>query len=264
MENKAITIKNILNGVEFKKLYDNYVKNNSDILSKYNFLENLDINKNYYKLKIFNNIDELKIKNINGYLNRLTSQNLKEICILIDKDIKHDEKLLDPTINLLFDKCILQKTYILNYISIFKFLIKTHNSRSIIYKYINIYSKIFTNQEITPNKNVKNYTTNYLELCEKNKKVDNYIGYCETIYQLELNNIINNKSDTMIYNILSEIIKLPESDKSDEIYKYICCLYNIYKTNKNCPLDIKNKLKEIKLNLKSKKIIFKIMDILEL
>jgi hypothetical protein len=109
------------------------------------------------------------------------------------------------------------------------------------------------------------YKKQYLLLCEKNKRLDNFIGYCETIYKLEKNKLIKDKYDQMIRDIIINIQKSIMEEKTDDIYKYIICLHNIYYIEeKECPENIKLELNSIKTNIKDKKILFKIMDILEL
>lgn len=246
--------------------YSEYLINNIEKLNAFDFLHSIEINKEYYKLNICKNINDLKIKNINGHLNKLTNMNHFEIYGQIKIDIDKNNTLLSDTIYILIDKCILQKKYIEDYLNIFINLLKDYSIQPIIYDKMKEYDNLFITKQSNLEKS-KNFTDQYLQLCEKNKRCDNYIGYCELIYHLEKNNIIKNKFRIMVNNILNEIdtILNTEGEQNiDEIFNYINSLNNIYSKNKSCPEEIKIRLKSIKSNIQQKKIIFKIMDILEL
>ena len=71
---------------------------------------------------------------------------------------------------------------------------------------------------------ISNDSSEYSKLCSKNKETDQLIGYCMFLYELELNNIINNKIEPMISTLINTINnKLTE----DEIYKCVMCLYTL-------------------------------------
>ncbi len=103
----------------------------------------------------------------------------------------------------------------------------------------------------------------YLIMCEKNKKLDKLIGYSLLITELEKNKIINGK----IHKTLNDfMIVLKECDEIEEKYKCVQCLYNIFKSyySENVlPEEYNKKLNELIKNEKCMKIKFKMMDILE-
>lgn len=244
---------------DFKKYLD---ENRSRVNDMLKYLENVELNPNYYKVKILNNTKELKIKNINGYLNKLTSTNHDEIAKDLLREIEIDETLLKDSIEILIEKCILQKKYIKHYVDIILIIKSKYNIDVYIKNILNVHDKLFDDQ--FEDQNSVNYEKQYKILCEKNKKADNLIGYCETIFLLEKHNIIKDKCENIINIILLKINESLSKELEDETIKYISCLYNIYSQNKSCPSEICLKLKQLKQKTKVKKIIFKIMDILDL
>jgi hypothetical protein len=248
---------------EFKTEYDIYIKDNKDILKIISFLDSVKLNKAYYKLNLFNNIDELKIKTINGYLNKITEINVDEIKQIIMNEIDIDPTLKNLTIHSLIEKCILQKNYSKYYIKILLDLDSKYDIKQSIDTIILSYGIMF-NENITADIIDDIYKEQYLILCEKNKRLDNYIGYTEVIYSLEKNDLLRDTYDKLIIELIEKMKVSIREENKDDIYKYILCLYNIYMEAKSCPLEIKNELNDIKDKIKDKKILFKIMDILEL
>ena len=108
----------LLTSEDFVSKYQEYIKQNNHLLDNFEFLNNLEINKNYYKLNIFNKKDDIKIKTINGLLNKLSDINLTTTIQHIIHDIRQDTSLLNLTIDCLIEKCILQQQYANNYVSI--------------------------------------------------------------------------------------------------------------------------------------------------
>ena len=258
------TLNDIMKSETFKKEYDIYIQENNDLLKILLFLDTIKLNKDYYKLNIVHNIDELKTKNINGFLNKLTHINIDDIYSSIIEQIDKDNILLNITISIIIEKCILQKTYSQYYIDILKKINVKYNIDAQIYTIMKSYDIMF-NENVTEDIIDDIYKKQYLLLCEKNKRLDNYIGYCETIYKFEKNKLILDKYDKMIIDIIINIQKSIVDEKTDDIYKYIICLHNIYYIEeKGCPENIKLELNNIKTNIKDKKILFKIMDIVEL
>ena len=258
------TLNDIMKSEKFKKEYDIYIQENNDLLKILLFLDTIKLNKDYYKLNIVHNIDELKTKNINGFLNKLTHINIDDIYSSIIEQIDKDNILLNITISIIIEKCILQKTYSQYYIDILKKINVKYNIDTQIYTIMKSYDIMF-NENVTEDIIDDIYKKQYLLLCEKNKRLDNYIGYCETIYKFEKNKLILDKYDKMIRDIIINIKKSIIEEKTDDIYKYIICLHNIYYIEeKGCPENIKLELNNIKENIKDKKILFKIMDIVEL
>ena len=149
------------------------------------------------------------------------------------------------------------KSYIQHYLRILQTIDETYDVKRILDQ-IEVYTKLFQQSDEMVNQHQEDYT----KLCEKNKWADNYIGFCEMIYGLESKELICNKCEQMIQSIFEQIHTSIES-KSNDVMKYVSCLYTIYVEMKQCPPESKQKLQDHS-RLKDKKTIFKIMDILEL
>ena len=108
----------ILSNSEFLKDYNEY-KKNIDVDKLRNFFDDIETNKNYFKLNlkkskrfINKNNDTLTIKNINSNINKCTEDNMENIIKLIMEDINKNEHLLNLVIESLLEKCILHNNYI--------------------------------------------------------------------------------------------------------------------------------------------------------
>ena len=244
-------LNDIFNSEKFKSEYDKYNINKSFI----NFLDKIENNKNYYKLTILPNIKNNKssiiIKEILGLLNKITDMNYKKI----SNDIinKLDENILEIIIDNILEKCILQSTYSKYLIYIINEIHKSdkYNIPKLVKKVLaKIYTKI--NKPIINN-------TEYDELCNKNKKTDNLIGYYRIIILMDKYTIIDND----ILKIIDTLINLIK--EGDDQYKYIQCLYSIIDINPLLlnQMDI-NELKNLKEHIKTKKTLFKLLDILDI
>jgi hypothetical protein len=245
----------------FNTNYEIYKEKNKDLIKILFFLDTIKLNKEYYKLNLCNNINDVKTKNINGLLNKLTLKNITTIKDNIIENIKKDKTILNLTINSLLEKCILQNTYNDQYIEILKYIDIEFNIKKSISTIMKSYDIIF-NDYIDETLIDNIYKKQYILLCEKNKRADNFIGYCEIIYKLEINNLINNEIDNIINRILDKI-----KSNNKDIYKYVTCLYNLLKntSDESSYLNIiKNELLEVKDKIHDKKTNFKILDILEL
>ena len=223
-----------------------------------NFLDDIDINKNYYKLGIKknkryknykNNIinDTIEIKNIINTLNKLTLQNYESI---INDFNFNNENILPLIVENIIEKSLIHHKYIEIYI---KFLIKLNEKYNII-KIINKYIEKYKNKLF----NYKNNTSTYNDLCEKNINLNNIIGFSIFLTYLEKNEIINDINKIIIENIINKI----NIDNVDDLYNIIVCIFNIQKIKGHIDEVYITKLNDIKNNVPSK-IKFKIMDIIE-
>ena len=114
----------ILSTEKFIKGYAEY-KKNIDINKLSNFFDDIETNRNYFRLglkkskKFINkNNDTLTIKNINSNVNKCTEGNMNTIIKLIMDDINKNEHLLNLVIENILEKCILHNNYIHIYINI--------------------------------------------------------------------------------------------------------------------------------------------------
>ena len=257
----------IFSSNDFLNEYENY-KNKKECTDFIKFINSIELNTKYFRLTTNNRIgrnkkfknkncsnDTICLKEINSLLNKLTDKNADSITESIKTKLVNKNYLKDLIIKNIMDKCIAHSNYIYYYILVLKNIYQI--DPSVINKNIDIiYKEIDT-------KNIDETQSEYLQFCDKNKKLDLYIGYSLLITELEKQNIIADKIDPAIKNLIS---LLDTSDNADEKYKCSQCLYNILKSLFN-----KNKLSEeyslLINNLikkeKSMKIRFKFMDIIE-
>ena len=249
----------ILTSVHFIDHYQKYKVNKTDKFNKLKlFLDNIEINKNYYHLSVPKNRkfkketcnDTVFIKNINSLVNKLTDQNYNTIYDEILTNIPKKQHLIPLIIENIIEKSILHHNYIHLYIKIFKNL----NNNEIILKYCDKYYELFFNKEIEKNE------SKYLELCNINKRTDNIIGFSLLITYLEKEDIINNYIDKVIDPFINNILI---NENELEIYQILVSFYNIRNLYyKEIPEKYVLILNELKLTTGSSKIKFKIMDIL--
>ena len=259
------------NNNDFLKEYEQY-KTNKPIQEFSNFLNNIQLNVKYFRLTTNNKIgknkhyrnkniskDTLSIKEINSYLNKLTENNKEKIIKNIQTRIDNKSYLNDIIIKNILNKCILQPSYIKCYLDVLLGIYgNINNFTTIIETNIQqIYETITKNKEEISQ-------SEYLDFCDKNKKLDLLIGYSILITELEKQNIIKDK----IHKFLDYFLNIMENqDDTDEKYKSVQCLYNIFKSyyeeDTELPQGFIDKLTHLKDNEKSMKLKFKLMDILE-
>ena len=199
----------------------------------------------------------MKIKEINGFLNKLTDKTYLKIRLKIKELLKNKEYLTQLIIENILEKCIVYTSYIQLYIDLMKYLYNSNDNLN------HIILKTSDKLYETINNIIVNESTDYLTMCEKNKKLDKLIGYSLLITELEKNNIIRNR----IHNTLIEFINtLSNCDNDEEKYKCVQCLYNIFKSyyeDKSLPENYNEKIQTLINNEKTMKIKFKMMDIIE-
>lgn len=252
-------ISKIIKSNEFISNYNKYYLDNQKNINIKLFLEKIKKNKNYYKLNItpIQNInkdlvDINIIKSINNNINKITQKN-KDI---IFKDILSKITNVETAkivVNILIDCIIINSSFSDLYIELLKNINIEYkiDFNSLIDKFHNLLYKNHKDDEI------KNY---YTLLCEKNKCIDYSIGYSILVTKLENTNMIENKINNLIIELLEKINLQNEED----LYKYILCIFNIIKLkkdNKDMFEEVKNRLDDISKNINNKKIQFKIMDI---
>lgn len=257
-------VEKLFNNSEFNNNFLAYKKQNKTKIDKLNiFFSNLDINKNYFKMNISsknkkfrNNLsnETITLKFINNELNKVTNENIDNIMLNINEKLIDNKNLLPLIIDSVINKCIFQIQYVNNYIKILNNLLNISNIdiNVIIQKNIDI---IYKDNIIIEN--------NYDNLCKINKNIDASIGLSILIVKLELLNIIQNYTDKTIDKLFCIIFN--NINNEDIVYKYIISLFNIFKElDSEYLLKYTEKLNEIKTKNISKKIKFKIMDILEI
>ena len=261
----------ILSSDKFNEDYKQYLNQSKEFNNLKQFLDNIQLNKKYFRLTTNNKIgrnkrfknknvsqDTISIKEINSYLNKLTDRNIPHITQEIQKRIIGREHLKNMIIQSILDKCIVHPNYNTYYIEIlFEIYKNTDNLKEIIETIVNdIYSKII-NEDIDTNQ------SEYLQFCDKNKNLDLLIGHSQLITELEKMKLIHNKINPSLTHLLKI---LSESKDYEEKNKCVQCLYSIFKSFYGDSLlpqgfiDTINTIIEKETTMKIK---FKLMDILE-
>ena len=260
-------LNNIFIDSQFKEDYNEYIKS-KECREFSNFIDNIQLNKKYFRLEMnkkkgyrnkHKNMSEdtIAIKEINSLLNKISDKNILSIRQKIKDKISDKDYLRDMILESILQKCITQTSYITIYLDLIYYLYP-HND--IIYNKIDKCSdkigKDIQNLEIKGE-------SDYLILCERNKKLDKQIGHSLLITELEKKKIVSGK----IHPTLDNLIKsMKDCDDIETKYKCVQCLYNILKSYYGeyiLPEGYNQSLKQLIETEKTSKIKFKIMDILE-
>jgi hypothetical protein len=253
-------VNDILSSKSFLEKYSPYEKE-VDIDKLRNFFDDIETNKNYFRLNvkksrkyINRNNDTDTIKTINANINKCTDVNCDEITKLIINDINQNEHLLSFVIESILEKCIIQTTFVHNYVKILNEINNHKNISRIMNNTLNkYYSFIFEKTDVKSD-NV------YENLCNENKKTDNMIGYLMLMTYLDKENIISDRINKLITNIMNDIL---EKD-NDEIYKLLNCLFNIGVISTDYINEHMVVLKRLKDKKYNSKVRCKVMDIEDL
>ena len=240
-----------LTDIDFLSKYDEYKNSNKEIINKLiMFLNSLTVNKNYHNKKMtryYNNRKD-SIKSINNFLNKCSVSNIEKIKIEISKLI--DKNIVNDVLHSIIDKCILEPGYTDLYIIIIKSITDKYkvDISSIIDKMIEtVYIE-------------KTYTKDYDGLCEYNRSSDRCIALSLLISKLEKDKLLKNYTKSIIEKCFNKI----DIENDDTTFKYICCLFTIFESNPLLIHIFDEQLFKLKKNIKSKKTLFKLMDILDL
>tara|TARA_Y100001960_G_scaffold287470_1_gene325682 strand:+ start:3767 stop:4546 length:780 start_codon:yes stop_codon:yes gene_type:complete len=254
-----VDIEETLQSLDFQEKYQGYLSRKDDHLL--NFLDNIDINKKYYRMNINKNKrykketteDTQSIKTINSLINKLTDSNYlilkKEIIEKINVDY-----LIPYIIEKLVENSIVHHIYIPLYVGIIK-EINSNRKDMILLRTCNKYYTKFFHEELS-----QEGDSNYLKLCAENKTIDNIIGFSLFISHLEKEDIINNYVEKVLDPFVTNLSSMNEG----ELFRMLVSFYNISSIHYTIiPLKYTKILNEIKSSTKSSKIKFKIMDILK-
>ena len=124
-----------------------------------------------------------------------------------------------------------------------------------------LHSKLEICYQLIYNETISDDSDEYSQLCNRNKKMDNLIGYSILVTHLEINNLITDKIKTTISDLLYSI---QNSIDVDNRYEYIQCLYNILKIIPILEETILENIQKAINRETSMKNKFKLMDILDL
>lgn len=254
-------IQGIFNSEKFINDTNNYKNNNKEMIHTFeNFITSLQLNDKYYRLELSKKKskkyfadDTICIKEINGYLNKLTESNYDKLYLKIKKSLDDKQHLHNLILKNILDKAVIH--YFLSHIYIRLINDINLNDSNNISNIINeIYNDINNSEPLEKD--------DYSLMCHRNKKIDKLIGYYILSVELEKSNIIFNIET----NIISLIENLKTVDNNDDKYKFVMCLYNILKSYYNDKYLLKNHsdlINELISNEKSNKIKFRLMDIID-
>lgn len=251
-------IKEYMESPDFINMYNDYLKNKGDSLIS--FLDNIDLNKKYYRMNINKNKKYTKIttedtsliKEINSMINKITNSNYDILKSQIIEKIKVDH-IIPYIIQKLTESSMKHHIYIPLYVGILKD-INSEKKKNIL---IRLCNKHYT--EFFHEYNADNNTTEYEKLCEKNKNIDNIIGFSLFISHLEKEEIIDNYIEKVLDPFMNNL-----SDDNSELYKMLVSFESISNIHYQIiPKRYQIILNKIKNDTSSSKIRFKIMDILK-
>jgi len=253
-------VNDILSSNTFLEKYKSYEKE-VDIEKLNNFFDDIETNKNYFRLNIKKsrkyinrNNDTDVIKNINSNINKCTDTNYEEIIKLIINDINQNEHLLNLVIESILEKSIIQPTFVHNYVKILNEINNHKNILRIINNTLNKYYQFIFDHNAVRSENV------YDNLCNENKRTDNMIGYLMLMTYLDKEKIVCDKINILIKNIMNDLFE----KENDEIFKLLNCLYNIGIISTEYIINYKNDLIKLKDKKYNSKVRCKVMDIEDL
>ena len=250
----------ILSTEVFLKDYNEY-KKNIDVDKLRNFFDDIETNRNYFRLNlkkskkfINKNNDTLTIKNINSNINKCTEDNMDNIIKLIIEDINKNEHLLNLVIESVLEKCILHNNYIYIYINIIKKIKEEKDITRVLNNTLEKYYKFIFEEDVEKSDNI------YDNLCNENKRNDNKIGYLMLMTYLDKYEIIKDKINGLLKNIMNDIF----NKDNDDIYKMLSCIFNICLISKEYLSEYLEDIKKLKDKKYNSKVRCKVMDIEDL
>ena len=260
------TINDLFQNEIFLKDCENYKNSNVELKTTVDFINNIELNKKYFRLEMnkrrgykkrnrYKETDTTCIKEVNSLLNKLTDKNILSIRTKIKEKLGDKYYLKNMIIDNILEKCIIHTPYISLYLDLIHYLYEKNNNSMIISSTDKLYQSILNT--------VYKEESEYLRMCERNKKLDKLIGHSLLVTELEKKKIVTGKIHPTLENLI-ENLKTFEED--EEKYKCVQCLYNIFKSYYGdylLPEGYNQKLKHLISLEKTMKIKFKMMDILE-
>jgi|TARA_B110000285_G_C15101832_1_gene605441 hypothetical protein len=251
--------------------YHEYSKDNQEIDKLKNFIDSIELNRKYFRLEMNKkkgsrnknaNISEdtIALKEINSLLNKTTDKNILLIREKIKVKVSGKGYLTEMIIESILDKCIIHTPYIPLYLDLINHLYS--NNKVVNDTISKLTEKIYyniVNHKITG-------SSEYLLMCDKNKKLDNLIGHSILVTELEKKKITRGKIHDVITNLITTLSNCSGPDEVDEKYKCVQCLYNMLKSyygGRRLPECYMNRLRELIEVEDSNKIKFRMMDICE-
>lgn len=252
-----------ING-NFLKECDSYQEGNAEMKNMILFINNIELNKKYFRLEMnkrrykknnYKETDTTCIKEVNSLLNKLTDKNILSIRSKIKDKLGNKFYLKTMIIDSILEKCIIHTPYISLYLDLINYLYDKKNNNIIELSTDKIYQNILNTEY--------KEESDYLRMCERNKKLDKLIGHSLLVTELEKKNIVTGKIHPTVEHLINN---LTGCEEDEEKYKCVQCLYNIFKSYYGdylLPEGYNQKLKNLISTEKTSKIKFKMMDILE-
>ena len=239
-------------------------KQNDEIKKLVFFLDSIKLNTKYYRLTTNKNNGKYKklisddtvfLKDLNAILNKLTDKNLLKLSEKIKQKIDGKQHLQMMIMRTILEKSLVNMTYISVYIDLLTRIYKDIETLIIQGILDDMYKSI--------NSTINRDQSEYLQFCDKNKKIDLIICHTHLVCECEKKSLIENKIDPLIHALITEYSK---SDDADDRFRSIKCLDTIFDSKYEggrLPREYRDKLTECKSSETSMKIKFRIMDILD-
>ena len=240
-------------------------RDNGDINKLSVFLESMQLNTKYYRLTTNKNNmkykklisrDTVLLKDLNSILNKLTDSNVTKLSVKIKEKIKDKLHLRSMIIKTILEKSVVHINFITVYVELLLHLYSDIEESQMNQLLNEMYNSIH-------NKNIDDSQSEYLQFCDKNKKIDLIIAHTYLVCECEKKGLIKEKITNMIDELIEEYSK---SVDGEDRFRSIKCLYTIFESiysGKNLPDSYIHKLNKCKDEEKQMKIKFRIMDILE-
>jgi hypothetical protein len=236
----------------------------SEMTKLVSFLDSIKLNKKYYRLMTNKNNGKYKklissdtvfLKDLNAKLNKLTDKNVDKLSEKIKSTIGDKSHLKLMIIQTILEKSSVHISFISVYVQLL-YNLYDEIEESIIEQ---ILSDMY--QSIT-SKNIDDTQSEYLQFCDKNKKIDLIINHSYLVCECEKVGYIKGKINPFIDELIDTYLKSEEDDRFRSIKCVGTILDSLY-PKKKLPKEYREKLIECQSSEKSMKIKFRIMDILE-
>ena len=259
-------LKDIISSTEFKESFTTLKNDNVDIIRDLDqFLNGLHANPQYFRLGITKKKykkpqceDTRVIKEINQLLNKITDITFESIYIAFSKIVSTKKYLLPFCIEKILIKCITQVNYMVLYVRVVDRLFQeSFITKDLISQKLDICKESIHSDQPTTDK------SEYDQLCDRNKKIDNQKAYSILVSYLEKYGLIDSRISTIIDDLLQSI---DSNQNNDERYEFISCIYVILQTKRDT-IDhsmLQSSISDIINKETSSKNKFKLMDIKDL
>jgi len=257
---------------EFEETYKQYISTHSSIKEFQSFIDNIDINKKYFRLTMAkqgyrkrkhlqqNKLgdDTLALKDITSYLNKVTDKTAGSITSKIKERLIGKEYIQPMILESIITKCLLYPQYISTYLTLTETIYDKDPHLST--KFIKLTDSIY---ESLLNSEINTEESEYLQFCAKNKRLDKLIGHTQLICECEQRKFVSGRIHPTIQSFFELLTK---EDDPNEKYKCVQCLYTLMKSlygSSLLPQGYKTTIDDLIQTESSCKIKYKLMDIID-